>query len=442
MSGETLVPRAFVSLQELRDRVPEGELFAGKEWRWSPFPFRLAPDLAGELNSMGHRLMQFAEACDLLYRQSVDGKQPSWIADLLDRGKPPQIIALGRDPAFRGAIARVIRPDLVLTEEGFAICELDQIPGGIGLTAWLNETYSSTGCDVLGGATGMLEGFASIVPGGEIVVSEEAATYRPEMEWLAARLGRWKGEGTGGSGWRVSDDTPRESWSGNIYRFFEMFDLGNVACSSGLFAAAVEGKVDITPPPKAQLEEKLWFALFWLAPLRDFWLRHLGERGIQALQRWIPYTWVLNPEPLPPQAVYPRLDIQDWRQLATFSQKARELIIKISGFDGRAWGARGVSLGADLSKVEWERAIATALEEYPAHPHILQVYRNSILSEHPYFDASGGVVAMKGRVRLSPYFFVSGGKTKLGGALATVCPADKKILHGMTDAIMVPTMVG
>ena len=31
----------------------------------------------------------------------------------------------------------------------------------------------------------MLDGFASILPGGDIVVSEEAATYRPEMEWLS-----------------------------------------------------------------------------------------------------------------------------------------------------------------------------------------------------------------------------------------------------------------
>ena len=49
---------------------------------------------------------------------------------------------------------------------------------------------------------------------------------------------------------------------------------------------------------------------------------------------------------------------------------------------------------------------------------------------------------MKGRARLSPYFFVSGGKANLGGVLATVCPADKKILHGMSDAVMVPVTVG
>lgn len=387
---------------------------------------------------MGHRLLQFAEACDLLYRQSVDGRQPEWIAELLDRGKPPEIVALGRDPAFRGAIARVIRPDLVVTEEGFAICELDQIPGGIGLTAWLNETYAAFGFEVMGGATGMMEGFASILPSGEIIVSEEAATYRPEMEWLAARLAEWKGS----DDWRVSDAAPRDSWNGNIYRFFELFDLPNVPCSEGLFRDAVAGKVSITPPPKAQLEEKLWFALFWMAPLREFWLRQLGERGVQALQRWIPYTWVMNPEPLPPHAVYPRLDIQDWKQLGAFSQKARDMIIKISGFDGRAWGARGVSLGSDLGRPDWERAIATALEEFPTHPFILQVYRHSILSEQPYFDDTGAVITMKGRVRLSPYFFVNNGKATLGGALATICPADKKILHGMSDAIMVPTIVG
>jgi hypothetical protein len=48
---------------------------------------------------------------------------------------------------------------------------------------------------------------------------------------------------------------------------------------------------------------------------------------------------------------------------------------------------------------------------------------------------------MKGRVRLCPYFFVEQDKVKLRGALATIVPADKKLLHGMSDAILVPTKV-
>jgi hypothetical protein len=49
---------------------------------------------------------------------------------------------------------------------------------------------------------------------------------------------------------------------------------------------------------------------------------------------------------------------------------------------------------------------------------------------------------MIGRVRLCPYYFVlSDKRVRLGGALATIAPADKKIVHGMRDAIMVPTAV-
>ena len=433
-----------ISLEELRRRVPEGELFAGKEWLWAPSPYSLDGKLAKELESMGHRLLQFAEACDLLYRQSVDGRQPSWIAELLDRGKSPEVVKLGRNPAFRGQIARVIRPDLIVTEEGFSICELDQIPGGIGLTGWLNETYASYGFNVLGGAEGMLHGFSSVLPGGEIVVSEEAVTYRPEMEWLAGRLTEWRRERESEKGgnllWKVADASSRNEWSGNIYRFFEMFDLSNVPCSESLFRDAREGRVSVTPPPKAQLEEKLWMALFWMAPLREFWMRQLGERGMQSLQKWIPYTWVLDPSPLPPNAVYPRLEIQNWEEMGTFSQKSRDLIIKISGFDGRAWGARGVALGSDLSRFEWEAVIERALREFPKHPYILQVFRHSILKDQALYDADGNVSIMKGRARLSPYFFVNEGKATLGGVLATVCPADKKILHGMSDAVMVPVV--
>ncbi|MDB6119765.1 MAG: hypothetical protein JWO08_3546, partial [Verrucomicrobiaceae bacterium] len=47
---------------------------------------------------------------------------------------------------------------------------------------------------------------------------------------------------------------------------------------------------------------------------------------------------------------------------------------------------------------------------------------------------------MQSRVRLCPYYFVPAGTddTQLGGVLATVCPSDKKILHGMRDAMMLP----
>jgi hypothetical protein len=49
---------------------------------------------------------------------------------------------------------------------------------------------------------------------------------------------------------------------------------------------------------------------------------------------------------------------------------------------------------------------------------------------------SGEIKEMDGRVRLCPYYFVVGDHTELGGILATVAPADKRLIHGMSDAIM------
>jgi hypothetical protein len=52
---------------------------------------------------------------------------------------------------------------------------------------------------------------------------------------------------------------------------------------------------------------------------------------------------------------------------------------------------------------------------------------------------------MKGRARLCPYYFLSGEgdnlRSEIGGVLATIVPADKKIVHGMTDAILAPCIV-
>ena len=45
---------------------------------------------------------------------------------------------------------------------------------------------------------------------------------------------------------------------------------------------------------------------------------------------------------------------------------------------------------------------------------------------------------MHGRTRLTPYYFVVGDEVRLGGAMATVVPMDKKLIHGMVDAVIVP----
>ena len=352
---------------------------------------------------------------------------------------------------------RVIRPDLILTEKGYIIAEIDSVPGGIGLTGWLNQTYSSFDNDIIGGANGMLEGFRAVVPNGaDIVVSQESATYRPEMEWLAARLNQRAvagGDDTGSAGaLSLPGSTPRLQLACSppkimsrkmdvaVYRFFELFDLPNIPGIENALRANAEGRITITPPIKPYLEEKMWFALFWLQPLREFWRRELGDKYFIKLQEIIPYSWLLDPTPLPQHAVIPRLEIHDWREAAKFSQKDRDLLLKVSGFSPLGWGSRGIALGSDLPHADWEKRIEYALATFESSPTILQQFHKGRLFDHRYWDPdSGEVKVMKGRVRLCPYYFVEGDRVKLRGALATIAPADKKFLHGMSEAILVPS---
>jgi hypothetical protein len=427
-------------LEAIRVAFPKEGLFAEKDWLLSPDAFPIEEKFLAELEQLGHRLFVFQRACNQLYQLSVKGRQPAWVARYLDAGKPAELIEFSRRKEIRDDLPRVIRPDLILTEQGYIIAEIDSVPGGIGLTGWLNQTYSAFDSEIIGGADGMLDGFKSVLPnGGDIVISQEAATYRPEMEWTAAQLNQHSTS----KSWRVVAAEKYEPQDGRaVYRFFELFDLPNIPEIDKTLRANAEGHITITPPIKPYLEEKMWFALFWMQPLREFWRRELGEKYFVKLQQVIPYSWLLDPTPLPQHAVIPRLEIHDWREAARFSQKDRELLLKVSGFSPLGWGSRGIALGADLPHAEWERRIDNALATFESSPTILQRFHKGRLFEHRYWDAeTGELKTLKGRVRLCPYFFVEDDRVKLRGALATIVPADKKFLHGMRDAILVPSRV-
>lgn len=430
----------------VREQMPHSGLFAGYDWRVSPTAFALGAKRVQEIESLGRVLLQFYRAVNLLYRKSAEGKQPDWVAHWLDLGKPPELIELQRSAAFKNEAPRVIRPDLLLTERGLSVTELDSVPGGIGLTGWLNQTYAKTevrgeNAEPIGGSQGMVRGFESIFGDAKtvhVIVSEEAATYRPEMQWLADQLGpRFNLRDTNFSGFADGDA---------VYRFFELFDLANVPNAKQIFELAAAKRIRLTPPPKPVFEEKMLFALLWNRNLQGFWRQELGEGFFTRLKRLVPYTWVIDPAPLPPQAAVPELNLTDWSQLKALSQKERELILKVSGFSAHAWGARGVFLGSDLSHDDWSKAVDDALAHFEQSPRVLQRFHKPTLVEAQWFDFEKNVtVPMKGRARLCPYYFVSGdgdaARPRLGGVLATICPADKKIIHGMTEAIMAPCTV-
>ena len=443
-------------------------------WRVSPFPFKLTEHEVSFFENLGPRLWSFSKALNRLYLDSVKGRQPFWVHQYLDQGKPAALLEYARVKRFREAVPRVIRPDVIPTDTGMIITELDSVPGGIGITGCLSSAYGALGGALVGGADGMIDGFATLFqsPSGDaavgdrgclaIVVSDEAEDYRNEMDWVACRL-RAAGLETYCvhprdlrftetspspqflAGIQLTMITPYgEKTVSHVYRFFELFDLENVPKSELLMYTAKKGRVSVTPPYKPWMEEKLAFALLHHRMLEGFWSDALGPDVFQYLRQVMPGTWVVDPRPLPPSAIIPDLTLEgkavsDWRQLAHATQKQRQCVLKPSGFSELAWGSRGVTVGHDIPQSAWAAKLEHALDSFTSSPYVFQAFHKGRAYEMTYWnERTGQLESMEGRARLSPYYFVSGDEVTMGGILATVCPKDKKLLHGMRDAILAP----
>lgn len=465
----------MLSYEQIRQSLDEQPLFDKKTWRLSPHAWPLNATQISEIEAIGHACVELYRAMEQLYLRSADNKNllrnktlhAPWVASYLDRGKPPELINHARSKRTRGQLPLVIRPDLLQTDEGFVLTELDSVPGGIGLTAFLNQLYEQDGTPVVGGSQLMISAFyrslAALAPHKNlpfiaILVSDEAATYRPEMEWLAERLQR--------QGKRVYCLHPRQVMplgntlcadiAGNpeqidvIYRFWELFDLANVPFAEYILDAWEDSELAISPPMRHFQEEKINLALFHHHLLQDFWKENLSRKNYKLLSRVIPRSWIMDPTPLPPGAVLDAPSIQSrpithWEQLAEGSQKERNLIVKLSGFHESAWGARSVKLGNDTSREEFRQDIADKLRIAHRNLSIVQEYHKPMRLKHPVYanreEEDGELFStfdMEGRLRLCPYYFTEADQAQLTGVLATFCPADKKIIHGMSDAALLP----
>ncbi|WP_455245657.1 hypothetical protein [Petrachloros mirabilis] len=426
----------------------------------------LEQDQLAFFRALGPQLLKFYRALNRLYIDSSRGTQPAWVAAYLDKGKPEWLVSFSRMKRFRDHLPAVIRPDVIPTQDGMVITELDSVPGGIGLTGALSRAYNDSlphPVQIVGGRDGMIEGFTAMLQDQKgqaegalvIVVSEEARDYRPEMKWMAEELSargldaycveprqvRFTEEKL----FVMTED--REIPVALIYRFYELFDIPNIPKAELIQYGVKKGLVSVTPPYKPALEEKSAFALLHHPLLHQYWQTALGEDVFVHLTTIMPRTWILDPTPVPPSAVIPGLSIggratMNWSDLASATQKERHFVIKPSGFSELAWGSRGVSIGHDLPQNEWAAAIDSALRSYTKTPYVLQEFHKGRQYQFDYFEPETEELhSMSGRARLSPFYFITGDQAELAGILATVCPSDKKVIHGMKDAMMLPCVI-
>lgn len=429
----------------------------------APDPYFISREDLEFFSRLGSHLLKFYRVLNQFYFDSLKGKLPSWLAEYLDLGKPSDLLDYGRMNRFKRDLPGILRPDIMVTEHGFAITELDSVPGGFGLLDKLMGLYPSAEGNMVGKANGgILELFYRMVESAAgsrecvlaIVVSDESEDYLAEMRYLGSAL-RAKGLPVFVARpreifFREDGLYLREEEGGQeikidaIYRFFELYDLKNIPKAELFLYSNKKGRVKTTPPYKAFLEEKLSFALFHHPALTPLWEKALGSETFAVLAHLIPKTWILDNRPLPPHAVIPGLAIRgigvrDWSDLESLTQKEREMVVKTSGFSPQSWGGRGVTVGHDVSSAQWASTLKKSLEDFERTPSILQEFHKGKRVKASYFVFQTQTLKeIECRVRLTPYYFVVNGAAELGGILATLCPKDKKKIHGMTDAIMVP----
>ena len=453
---------------EIESSLVQSDLFSkatqteklAPSWRVSPEPYYLSSEEILFFEDLGCHLLKFYTVLNSLYSDSVKGKIPSWFAQYLDAGKPDDLVAYSRMKRIRGDLPGIIRPDIMVTGKGFSITELDSVPGGFGLTARLMDLYSSMDEIVGMSEGGIPEAFykmAESVSGEKscvvaIIVSDEANDYWGEMSSLSQHLND--------KGFPVFALKPQElifreeglffKKNNNevkvdvLYRFFELFDLKNIPKAELIMYSCKKGRVKITPPFKPYLEEKLAFSLFKHPVLTSLWEKELGCETFSILSHLIPETWVLDSREVPDYAVIPGLDIggklvQNWKELISLTKKERELVIKPSGFSPESWGSRGVVIGHDVSAEVWGKTLEDSLAKFPERSSVLQVFHKGRRVRVRYRDSgTDSIVEMESRVRLTPYYFLIEGSARLAGILATLCPHDKKKIHGMSDAVLIP----
>lgn len=437
-------------------RIPGEHTESSRTHLVSPQPFPLSADQVDTLQRLGDALLAFYSAMNDLYLRC----HYPWVNEYLNIGKGEDLLRHAHMKYQKSALPGIIRPDILITDDGFKITELDSVPGGFGHLDCLSSAYEQAGFELVGGQRGIRDRFASMLksrttaedPTVAIVVSDESIDYMPEMEYLAGELRE--------SGLRTYAIHPREAIftedglhleiDGDqikidvLYRFFELFDLLNIPKAELISYAARKKHVAVTPPYKPFLEEKMLLALFHHAALKDHWIGALGEERYQLLKDTLAETHIVDNRPVPPHAEISGFNwrggpIRDWHAICEGTQKERRIVMKPSGFSPLAWGSRGVKIGHDMSHEDWTAAVDDALGSFNSTPYVLQHFQDTALIGVKYSSESDAEAReMQARVRLCPYYFVTDGRAEMGGVLATACPKDKKLIHGMVDAVIAP----
>ena len=242
---------------------------------------------------------------------------------LLDRGKPD------RYKNVKDVRYLFLRPDLILTEEGFAICEIETSPFGLALAEVLNDAYGNLNYNPIIDQN-QLKNYMQHQTNkyGIITYSNKVQAFKGQLGYLSDNI--FGGNDRQWQTKNISMDQNEVTPDEEIYRAFylnEQFNDPNVK-------KFLDEKYSHVPSETPQFEEKALLAFIWDKRFIDFFKKKLGETGFNILRKAIPKTWIIGQEEYVdgglPNGYTKSVD------LGQIGKGNREYVLKESGFNSNS----------------------------------------------------------------------------------------------------------
>ncbi|MBI1971761.1 MAG: hypothetical protein HYS53_00520 [Candidatus Aenigmarchaeota archaeon] len=390
-----------------------GPLFGDFEtvpWLISPDWFEITKSQLEELQSIGSVLRKFLMTCDNLYYEDEDAR------NIVEQNKSDKTLHFQRRQ-MRGELPILVRPDMVITNDGFKIVELEVLVGGIGEVPAVKEAYLSIVPPSRPYNGSMVNSFVRAmeqIPGDgrmdRTLLVTSFPTRFPELK-IFSKLCRDRGYETLPMRlediYGIDDDCAKLIW-----RLFDVDDIEELKHIPN---------IPISPPLKQFLQEKAWLGILHDPGYEDYWESNLGQ-DFHLLKNSTAKTWILRKGYMPPTD-----------ELKNLPKSKRRYVTKLSD----SWGSRSFTYWPEKSGRQWNRFLSDVPEGNSLY--IMQEYQDSLKFSFPAY-VNGKISYLENlRALITPYYFFVGEKAELADIQVTLRKSRK--VHGATDSIIVPVSI-
>ena len=381
-------------------------------------PFKLTQNQKEEMLNIGKEICNYMDACIDLYHKNEE------VRILLDRGKPD------RYKNVKEVKYLFLRPDLILTDEGFIICEIETSPFGLALAEVLNDAYGILEYNPII-SQNQLKNYMQQQTNkdGIIAYSNKVQAFKGQLDFLANQV-----FGNNNRHWEsknISVQQDRLTSDKEIYRAFYLNDQYNDEMVAKILN---ENHLHI-PSETPQFEEKALLVLIWDKRFVVFFKEQLGEAGFELLRKAIPKTWIIGQEQYVDGGL-PNGYLKS-KDIGQIGKSKRKYVLKESGFNNNSSWGKGVHFLHKCGGNNASKLIKEA-EEDTEHLYIIQEFKQPETVEMTYIDNNYVYNQKQVKIRVTPYFSYSDNKGELIAAKVTGCDISSELIHAGTGSINAP----